>query len=287
METLIAYARSTIHFPQASLRRIIFIHVPKTGGLTAQHYLTSCLGGKRRGRKCKLKEICFDQPPTDREIEKARRARLVCGHFSWASLQRMGLREDDYIFTFLREPRSRLYSSYRFTANYPQDRLVEGQKKIRIEKCRGMSPLDFFTTTDLELLSMIDNCMVRQLSGRLLDYPVRESQWPELLKIAKRNLRRLNHIGFQETYEADFGRILHELKLPRLAAIPRDNVTDAIVRRTSAGRSHPAENPTEVMAAMTPLVRWDQALYEYARQLRFDRGYGECDDPIASRQQAG
>jgi hypothetical protein len=267
MATLLARARSIMGAPQSAPGRIVFLHIPKTGGMTAQQYLTSCLGGKRGGRRCKLGEIYLNQPPSEQKIERARKSRFICGHFSWASVERIGIREDDYIFTFLREPRSRLQSFYRVMTNYPKDHLTEAVVS-RVERCRDMSQLDMFTTSDLDLRNMIDNYMVRQLAGRLIDYPFSESEWPALLEIAKQNLRRLSYVGFQETYEADFGQILRELNLPRLSAIPRDNATNDVVKRAWInGKTH-QENPPEVLAAMAPLVRWDEALYEYARQLR-------------------
>ena len=165
--------------------------------------------------------------------------------------------------------------------NYPTDHLTEAVM-ARVERCRDMSQLDMFTTADLDLRNMIDNYMVRQLAGRLIDYPVRESEWPALLETAKRNLRRLNHIGFQETYDVDFGRILADLNLPRLAAIPRDNATDEVVKRAWVkGKTH-REDPSEVLAAMAPLVRWDEALYEYARQLRSNEVHRESNSSTGS-----
>jgi len=233
-----------------------------------EQYLACCLGGKRGRQRCKLNEIYINQPPNDREIDSARASRFVFGHFSWASIERIGLRKDDYIFTFLREPRRRLYSAYRFMVNYPEDRLLDSAKKSRIERCRGITQLDMFTTRDLDLRYTIDNYMVRQLSGRLTDYPVQESQWPVLLEAAKRNLRSLNFIGFQETYEVDFKTVLHQLNMPCLSAIPRKNTIDEIIKRAGRDSTVHPEDPSEVAAAMTPLVRWDEQLYEYARQLR-------------------
>ncbi|WP_191908364.1 sulfotransferase family 2 domain-containing protein [Hypericibacter terrae] len=249
------------------------MHIPKTGGMTAQQYLTCCLGGKRGGRRCKLGEIYLHQSPDERKIERARASRFICGHFSWASVERIGIRDDDYIFTFLREPRSRLQSFYRVMTNYPKDHLTEAVMS-RVERCRDMSQLDMFTTSDLDLRNMIDNYMVRQLSGRLVDYPFRESEWPALLEIAKRNLRRLNRVGLQETYEADFGRVLCDLDLPRLPVIPRDNATDDVVKRAWVKGKTYQENPADIQAAMAPLVRWDDALYDYARELRASGAFG-------------
>jgi hypothetical protein len=265
--TLLGRARSLVGSPVKTPRRIMFLHIPKTSGMTVQQYLTSCFGGKRGNKRCKLGEIYLNQAPSERKIERARSSRFICGHFSWASVERIGVREDDYIFTFLREPRSRLHSIYRVMTNYPIDHLTAAVMN-RVAKCRDMSRLDMFTTSDLDLRNMIDNYMVRQLSGHLIDYPFRESEWPALLEIAKRNLQRMNYVGFQETYNCDFGRILRDLNLPRLPEIPRDNATNDVIKRAWFNSREHREDPAKIQAAIAPLVRWDEALYEYARQLR-------------------
>lgn len=267
--TLLTRVGAALRAPSPEPGRVFFLHVPKTGGMTVQQYLTACFGGKRGGRRCKLGEIYLNQPPSDHKIDRARHSHFVCGHFSWASIERIGIREDDYIFTFLREPRSRLKSFYRVMTNYPTDHITEAVMG-RVERCRDMSQVGMFTTIDPDIRNMIDNYMVRQLAGRLTDYPVPESEWPELLETAKRNLQRLNRIGFQETYDADFGYILNDLHLPRLTQIPRDNATEDVVKRAWAKSRTYQEDPAEVAAAMAPLVRWDEELYQYARQLRSD-----------------
>lgn len=169
--------------------------------------------------------------------------------------------------------------------NYPEDHLTP-EVMGRVERCKDMSKLDMFTTTDLDLRNMIDNYMVRQLAGRLTDYPFDESDWPAVLETAKRNLRRLNHIGFQETYDADFAQILRDLNLPRLPAIPKDNATEEVIKRArSKGKTY-QEDPSEVAAAMAPLVRWDDALYEYARQLRSNEEHRAQDRQITYTEMA-
>ena len=238
-----------------------------TGGMTVQEYLMHCFGGKRGGRRCKLNEIYVNRPPSDRKIEKARKSRFVCGHFSWASIERFGRGEGDYIFTFLREPRSRLRSFHRFMTNYPEDHLNENVQD-RVKMCQNMSQCDMFTTANLDLRNMIDNYMVRQLSGHLTDYPIQESAWPSLLETAKRNLESMNYVGLQETYEADFAVIMRELNMPCLTPIPRENAIEEVVKRAAFKSKTYSENSADVRAAMAPLVRWDALLYRHALALR-------------------
>jgi hypothetical protein len=160
--------------------------------------------------------------------------------------------------------------------NYPEDYLTP-EVMGRVELCKDMSKLDMFTTTDLDLRNMIDNYMVRQIAGRLTDYPFHESEWPAALETAKQNLRRLNHIGFQETYDADFEQILRDLNMPRLDAIPKDNATEDVIKRARMKGKTYNEDPSDVAAAMAPLVRWDEQLYEYARQLRSNKARGDSN----------
>ena len=243
------------------------MHVPKTGGTTVQRYLTYCIGGKKMGRRQKLGEILLDRPPSDSDIERARVSRFICGHFSWASIERMGRSDSDYVFTFLREPKSRLHSFYRFMTNYPDDHLSKSVRS-RVERCRGMSQLDMYTTDDIDIRNMVDNYMVRQLSGRLTTYPIAEWEWPVLLETAKRNLESLNYVGFQETYGTDFVQIMRDLQMPRVEPVPRENATVGGPLGAWKQSDIQPESAAAVMTAMAPLVRWDEMLYEHALALR-------------------
>ncbi len=151
--------------------------------------------------------------------------------------------------------------------NYPEDHLNKGIRD-RVERCRDMSQCDMFSTADPDLRNMVDNYMVRQLSGHLTDYPIPESAWPCLLETAKRNLESMNYAGLQESYEADFAQIMHELNMPCLTQIPKENAIDEVVKRAVFKSKAHCEDPADVQAAMAPLVRWDEMLYEHALALR-------------------
>lgn len=251
--------------PEGSYRRpprqIVFFHVPKSGGTSLKRYLIACLGGKRSQNTDKLAEVFRQPPPTHEEVVRAKGARFVHARCSWASVERLNLSGDSLVFTFLREPRSRLLSWHRFASSYPEDRYNTLTADM-FARSRGLSGEAMFASEDTLVRCMIDNYMVRQFAGRVLDYPVAESEWPSVLEIAKANLRKLSFIGFNETYETDFARFAEHVHLPRLLAVPHENAT-------IARRSGPAdEATTELSVAMAPLVRWDSALYDFALSLR-------------------
>lgn len=246
-------------------RKIAFIHTPKCGGTTVMNYISRCVGGKESGRTGKLTELWLGQSPSNEEIERARAGRFIAGHYSWDSIERLNLSDDTYIFTFLREPKSRLGSWYRIASEFPDDLVHEAARELA-EKCRGLSRVELFSSRELAIRNMTDNCMVRQLAGRLVTYPVADDEWPDLLETAKSNLRKLDFIGLHETYDDDFIVLMQQLGLPHPHTVPRDNVTSNWVSGHEA-----VECEDEVAAAMAPLVHWDQQLYGYARALRTSR----------------
>ena len=56
--------------------------------------------------------------------------------------------------------------------------------------------------------------------------------------------------------------------MPCLTQIPRENAIDEVVKRAVFRSKAHRENPADVRAAMAPLVRWDEMLYEHALALR-------------------
>lgn len=247
--------------------RVIFIHIPRCGGMTIREHIKWCLGGRKRGHMVQANEIFLDQVPDQQKIEKARRARFVTGHYSWATLERIGRGQGDFAFTFLREPRQRLLSFHHLMTN-PSDRHKPKELHARVALCWEMSPVDMFTTGNLDLRQMLDNYMVRQLSCGLTEYPVEPHRWPELLERAKRNLASLDYVGFHDRYADDFVQLLSRTQLPLIGPVPHLNDVKHTRPPGRRGRLRALMNDPEVSAALGPLTYWDAQLYDFARRFR-------------------
>ena len=267
-----AFTLSPIKVPQ----KIIYIHIPRCGGMTIREHIKWCLGGRKRGHMVQANEIFLDQTPDDEKIEKARRARFITGHYSWATLERIGRSGEDFAFTFLRDPRHRLFSFYEIMTS-SSDRHKPKELHARVELCWGMSPVEMFTTDNLDLRQMLDNYMVRQLSYGLTEYPVEPGRWPELLERAKRNLESLNYVGFHDQYAQDFMQLLHHTHLPLIGSVPHLNDVKYAKPSGRKEQIHAMKDDPDVAAALKPLTYWDAQLYDFAQRFRPRLlGAGKC-----------
>jgi hypothetical protein len=115
-----------------------------------------------------------------------------------------------------------------------------------------------FSSDNPMIRSMTDNFIVRQLSGRLVDYPVGEDEWADLLDAAIHNLKKLSFVGLQEAFAVDFNAVRTMLKLPSPSHLPRNNVT--------TGNPQPVEEG--VHEIVERLVYWDDILYKFSRESR-------------------
>jgi hypothetical protein len=248
-------------------RPIVFFHVPKCGGTSIKKYMHACLGSKASGRSGKVSEVFNRPPPGDAHLRRARQARFIHARCSWSAVQRLDLPDDAFVFTFLRDPGSRLGSWHRYASSLPEESYTQNIAEI-FRRSKGLTRLEMFTSADPEVRCMIDNYMVRQFAGRVLDYPVRDDEWPQLLETAKARLRRISFVGFHATYASDFMALADMLNLPRAISVPHENSSRVrLVERPAAAHAHLACDDEEA-AATAPLIAWDQQLYAYAQTLR-------------------
>jgi hypothetical protein len=246
--------------------KVVFFHVPKCGGTSIKHYLLACLGSKSSGRSAKLSET-FGQPaPTDGEVDRVTHARFIHARCSWAALDRLDL-DEAFVFTFLREPSSRVRSWHRFASSYPEERYTPNIAEI-FRRSKGLSPIEMFSSDDPLVRCMIDNYVVRQFAGRVLDYPIADAEWPAIFETAKARLRSLSFVGFHDAYESDFTALMEALHLPRALSVPHDNATHMRAPDQSGKQETAPAAKDEATTALAPLIEWDNRLYAFARSLK-------------------
>jgi len=173
----------------------------------------------------------------------------------------------------------------------PSDRHKPKEPHARVALCWGMSPLQMFTTDNLDLRQMLDNYMVRQLSCGLTEYPIEPARWPELLERAKRNLESLNFIGFHDQYAQDFKLLLHHTHLPLIGAVPHLNDVKYAEPSGRKAQIYAMKDDPDVTAALEPLTYWDAQLYDFAQRFRprlLVVGAGTCRNgvPVGSLPEA-
>jgi hypothetical protein len=249
--------------------RIIFLHLPKTGGISIAIYILRRIGWQRSGRSIHVAQMPWHGPITETVIAKANRALFIYGHMPFDVVDRLDHTRTNYVVTFLREPRSRLWSLYRHLSSFLERFPITPEHPAHgvMMRCAGLSAEAFFASDDPLILSTIDNHMVRQLAGHMADYPVSEAEWPSLLDKAKVNLARIHFIGLMETYEEDFRGLIHAIKFAQPRKVPYQNRGASRFGPRPAGGERP-----EVEQTIDRLTRWDRELYDYAVALREHAG---------------
>lgn len=236
--------------------RIVFFHVPKCAGSTVYTHLEKYLG------KTRFERVLGRRPTVlvhtkhhadflDEKLKIARKARLVYGHFDWSTYAQMGASDQDFRFTFLRDPVERLQSAYNF---YCSD---QGWKAISLAGTHEeWSFRDFLTNTDESTFWQLDNVMVRMFGGQLDQKFTTAAEWEGLLEVAKQNLDSLNFVGFQNS----FGRDLE--KLCGLIGVGGKQ----IVTNNATNHKKTYERDDELLALIDRCTKWDQKLYDYAME---------------------
>lgn len=247
--------------------RIVFIHIPKTGGNSAVRHVARRVGYRRTGRSAHLSEIPWEPQITPERLTLANNAFFVWGHMSFLTAASLAPGRRTFTYTFLREPKSRIWSMYRHANTHQVKMPVAPTHPIydALERCATMSPEEFFLSEEYPFRFLVDNFMVRQFATKLTDYPIAEDRWPALLEQAKANLAKVDFVGFQDTYDADFRALAPHLYMPVPKVVPRDNPALA-----GDERAMPAFTDPRVAETVENLVKWDSALYRFAVE-RFQR----------------
>lgn len=223
----------------------LFLHIPRTAGTTLNRLLE-----RHFPPESVLALYSRDDFRENAAIEADRlaRVRLIEGHVLLGDYERFTFYGvPARVFTFLREPVSRVVSEYHFLRTWPRQHmyaLLDG----------GRVSLSEYVTSDHRLLRYKgSNFMTRVLSG--LDPQARPG---EALERAKANLRdRCVVFGLTEAFDASLLLLADALGL-----------TDLLYERQNVLRRPQAERATEEeLALVAARNRLDAALYGFAKDL--------------------
>lgn len=257
--------------------RFVFVHLPKTAGTSTTFYICRRVGWTKTGNSMNFSEMPWRRPHPAGLLDRANKVRYLYGHLSFATVDKLdtGLRPN-FMFHFQRDPRARVASHYRHM-HTGLTRFVDKNGNPRKDvptydlfvKCAPLSAEDFFGADDDELGYLVDNLSVRQMAGDMVTYPISDEQWPMLMERAKENLKRLDFVGFQETYNEDFAELIRRMRLKS----GRDT-SAAYNRNVHKGDREPLRFPegSKAAANLERYIKYDQALYDFAKQL-YDQGY--------------
>lgn len=229
-------------------RRAVFLHIPKTAGSSVNYYFKSNFGSGSSPRIIMLNDIL---DPVD-SVRFSGNESFIGGHFGWESYQHF-CSENDFTFTFLRDPFERLYSNYAHWSDASRlgNKIAEDAGVKVIQK---MTFAEFCLSEDSEVLKYSDNLMVRQIAKTTKFIP--SDQIESLVSTAKTNIERLSYVAFLDTIDSDILEIAEQLQLPPPKLSPRKNVN-----------LKPKEDISpEVLSLAEPRIRLDRELYCFARQ---------------------
>jgi hypothetical protein len=222
-------------------RCIVFVHIPKTGGVTLKRALKWKYPSRTLYEETLTKPLeAFGRvSPSERA-----NARVVMGHVHYGVHEYVP-QECEYI-TVLREPVARVASLYTYVLGHPKHAL-------HADLVHSDSPLEDFLRID----PSVDNHQTRMLSGRgggeLTSRSV-EPLGPDALEEAKRNLERFLVVGLTERFDETFILIRRALGW-RLPYYLTGNVT-----------ARPKPVTPDALAHIRERNRLDLELYEFADQ---------------------
>jgi hypothetical protein len=221
-------------------RKLIFIHIGKTGGTSLRSMLSNSLGPEL----CSAPFIASYMNEAD--ARKYNNYYLIAGHISRAD--QIHFFSDRHVITTIREPIDRCLSFIHYLKSLPRESL---------DIIRQVHDLPLREWIEMpEAQQHVSNTMVRQLGGHLLDERV---DLPLLLGKAKETLLTAFWVGRQETMDMDVARL--GLLLGRDIQPLRENET--------LGRPPQVSEPPEVIDRLYSLNGYDLQLWRWAQDTLF------------------
>jgi len=248
----------------AAGRKLVFLHLPKTGGTTLHHHFAQHFAPE---------EICPERFSRLHRYapEELARYRYFSGHYNYDQIRTIP--GQLFIVTVLRDPTERLLSSYYFWKRHTPEaiarRNLEGPAIAR-----AGTLVDFLRNPHHEVQDSVNNTMTRYLAGQVnvhsdLTYrysaggpgiPVSEL---EVLHRAMGNLLSIDVVGFAGNLHEAYTRVALAFDMPRVAQMARLNT------RTD---THPELEPLqeedlsrEARQEIDRITWLDRALYRLAR----------------------
>ena len=212
---------------------IIFMHIPKTGGLTLRNIIDQQYS---KDAILKFSRDGCKRIPTNRvDFTKIR---CLYGH------NRFGIHEQIPIsttyITMLRDPINRVISTYYFILARPQNRLHQKVKNMTLE--------EFITSEDKDIIIPVSNHQTRYLSG---------TKNPNIEKALKNMEESFKMVGITEMYNESVFLMKQELGWGNI---------DYQKRNVSKNRPKHEAIPESVIRLIKERNKLDYILYDTAKE---------------------
>lgn len=243
--------------------RLVFLHVPRTGGTTLHHHLAAHFAPHEicPERFSRLHQYSPDQ------LEKWR---FFSGHFNSDEIRRIPA--PLFIVTILRNPIERLLSNYYFWKRHRSEAIekrgLDGPRLIK-----GGSLADFLRSKQGVVLDSANNMIARKLAGQVHAWP--DGSWRarvgdkgfevtglQIVHRALGNLLSLNVYDDISELQSIYGRIAQVYGMKPLDAIEHLNSRDAINLDLEAVPLEPIT--PEIQQLLDQYTRLDNIVYQMA-----------------------
>ena len=195
--------------------RAIFIHLPKTAGTSFRDALTHGFGQQVVSPSFNASFM------TESEAEYLSRFEVICGHISFADIQRFFA--DVPMLTVLREPVDRCLSWYYYARN------LQPLPHADVAAAQRYSVSDFFSLDQKITFRNIFNRQVRQLGAHVLDT---DTSMDQAFVQATVTLKKCVWVGHYESLAQDMDRLGSVFPEMIGQSIKRLNVTRGRARCT-------------------------------------------------------
>lgn len=180
------------------MKRVVFLHIPKTAGQSVHQFLLDSLGQQRM---CPAR---VQEQIKQLSVPKLHTYSVYSGHFDWDFFDFLQA-EDVFFFTVLRQPLDRILSFYFFLRNQAQALSAEQLQSPSHTGMRAaltLSPDEYFADPDLPIRAFIDdhydNFYSYYFAGRNYQahshFRAQQVTKNEMFERAQKNIKKLSAI---------------------------------------------------------------------------------------------
>lgn len=239
------------------MEKIVFLHIPKTGGTSVHDYLVKQFPKNRicpfRFNNLKSKaSTALDQ------------YLYFSGHYDLENVNHIS--GDKAVFTFFRDPKETILSLYYFWKSHKKS-VIEKNNLVGPRLAKSMPLIDFLSYRKPPIPGNINNYTTRALIGGMYCGPNNEFLYPEneVLDRAKSTIDNLKTFGIMDDYDNAYKNVLTDLGFAPPEKVPHArNSKKNIDPNIELIEKEPITD--EVNRALNDLTKFDKEIYEYAKE---------------------